>query len=122
MKYPFSNLDYRPELYLIPVYNSEKLHLYQQLIGILRWLVELGRVDIQLELTKLSSFLASPHIGHLNQTFHVFKYLRNHDNSWIPLDPGKLDVSWRGRDEQSPEARKNMMKKIYQDVEQKIYL
>ena len=115
---PFSNISYRPELDLTPLCDPDQLHIYQQLIGMLRWLVELGRVDICLEVSKLSSFLASPRIGQLHQAFHIFKYLRNHDNSWIPLDPCKLDVQWNGPYEQSPDVRREMMKKIYQDAKE----
>ena len=56
-KTTFSNQTYRPELDLSPFCSDEQIRLYQQLIGMLRWLIELGRVDIQLETTKLSSFL-----------------------------------------------------------------
>ena len=119
-KHPFSNITYRPELDITPLCNSEQFHVYQQLIGILRWLVELGLVDIHLEVSKLSSFLASPRLGHLHQTFHIFKYLSNHDNSWIPLDPAKLNIDWRGSSEHSPGVRREMMKKIYQDAEEDI--
>ena len=117
---PFSNISYRPELDITPLCDTEQLHIFQQLVGILRWLVELGRVDINLEVSKLSSFLAGPRIGHLHQAFHIFKYLRNHENSWIPLDPCKLIVNWNGTDEQSPGTRREMMKKIYQDAEEDI--
>ena len=33
---------------------------YQELIGILRWAVELGRIDITMEVSMLSSHLALP--------------------------------------------------------------
>jgi hypothetical protein len=37
----------------------------QELIGQLRWAVEIGRVDILLETSLLSSYLAMPRLGHL---------------------------------------------------------
>lgn len=37
---------YRPELDVSPKLSSTKSAYYQSLIGILRWIVELGRVDI----------------------------------------------------------------------------
>ena len=39
---PFSNIPYRPELDITPLCDADQLHIYQQLIGIYRWLVELG--------------------------------------------------------------------------------
>ena len=46
--------------------------LYQELIGVLRWAIELGRVDILLEVSLLSSHLALPRVGHLEQVYHIF--------------------------------------------------
>ena len=45
---------------------------YQSLIGILRWIVELGRVDVCLEVSMMSSHLALPREGHLEQVLHIF--------------------------------------------------
>ena len=78
---PYSSTSYRPELEISPFCDADQLHMFQQLIGISRWMVELGRIDIQLEITQLSSFLASPRVGHIHQIFHIFKYLKNHENS-----------------------------------------
>ena len=41
--------DYRPELEVSPELKSDGIQLYQELIAVLRWAVELGRVDILLE-------------------------------------------------------------------------
>ena len=119
-KCPYSNTGYRPELDISSLCNPEQMQMYQQLIGILRWLVELGRIDVQLEVTQLSSFLASPRIGHLHQVFHIFKYLEEKCNSWIPLDPEKLDIKFNGPADELPQLRREMMKKIYQDAKEDI--
>ena len=58
---------YRPELDVTDVLNPIDSAYYQSLIGILRWMVELGRVDICLEVSMLSSHLAMPRQGHLEQ-------------------------------------------------------
>ena len=60
---------------------------YQSLIGILRWMVELGRVDICLEVSMLLSHLALPREGHLEQVLHVFAYLDKYHNSEMVFDP-----------------------------------
>jgi len=49
---------------------------YQGLIGILRWIVELGRIDIIVPVTMLSCYLMPPREGHLQQTYHIFAYLK----------------------------------------------
>ena len=117
---PFGNIQYKPELDMSPYCNEEQIHLYQNLIGILRWLVELGRVDILLEVSLLSSYLASPRIGHLHQCFHIFHYLSKHNNSWLPMDPMKLDIKWTGSPDQAPNERRHMMRKIYPDAREDI--
>jgi hypothetical protein len=40
---------YRPELDVSPELEPNEASYYQLLIGVLRWMVELGRVDICLE-------------------------------------------------------------------------
>ena len=54
--------------------------------------------------------------GHLYQALHIFEYLKNHYNSWIPLDPNELDVKFNGPPEEAPDLRCESMKKIYQDA------
>jgi hypothetical protein len=72
---PFS-YGYRPELDFSPELCPEKTNYYQGLIGILRWIVELGRIDIIVPVTMLSRYLVSPREGHLQQAFRIFAYLK----------------------------------------------
>ena len=77
---------YRPELDISPELNPQMASRYQQLIGILRWAVELGRVDIMLEVALLSSFLANPREGHLEAAYNIFAYLSKHVNATMAFD------------------------------------
>ena len=49
---------YRPELDITPELGEEDTAYYHSLIGVRRWIVELGRVDIHVEVSILSSHLA----------------------------------------------------------------
>jgi hypothetical protein len=60
---------------------------FQELIGQLRWAVEIGRVDILLEVSLLSSYLAMPRVGHLEQALHIFGYLKLHPKRKLAFDP-----------------------------------
>ena len=40
---------YRPEMYDSCELKADGLQYYQELVGVLRWMVDLGRVDILLE-------------------------------------------------------------------------
>ena len=63
-----------------------------QLIGILRWAVEIGRIDIYLEVSLLSQYQANPRLGHLEAIYHTFSYLKCH------LDMGRLAYDSRRPD------------------------
>ena len=67
--------DYRPELDVSLELGPEETAEYQQLIGMLRWGVELGRIDYSYELSLLSSHLAMPREGHMEAVYGIFGYL-----------------------------------------------
>jgi len=54
--------------------------------------MELGRIDIYIDVSLLSSFLAEPRIGHLEQVLHIFSYLKHHTNSHMVFNPNY--ISW----------------------------
>ena len=64
---PFKYPNYRPELDTTEPCDDDLISLYQNLIGILRWTCELGRVDILHETSLLSQYLAQPRLGHLQE-------------------------------------------------------
>ena len=51
---------YRPETDIIPKLGEEDTAYYHSLVGVLRLIVELGRVDIHIEVSMLSSHMALP--------------------------------------------------------------
>ena len=57
---PFTIATYRPELDTSTVCNDDQITFYQNLVGILQWVVELGRIDIAYEVSKSSSYLVEP--------------------------------------------------------------
>ena len=85
--------DYRPEIDISPLLSDELSNRYQNLIGVLRWACELGRIDILLEVSWLSSFAAMPRRGHLEAVYHVFAYLKKHDRSTLVFDDSYPQVN-----------------------------
>ena len=79
-------MDTTPEL------NSVEVLYYMSLIGVLRWMVELGRVDMCVEVLLTLSHMALPCVGHLDQLYHIFSYLRKHHNSEIIFDLSEPDL------------------------------
>jgi hypothetical protein len=74
---------YRPELDDTPYLNPEQASYFMSLMGILRWAIELGRIDIMVEAGLLSRFQAAPREGHLEQMFHIMAYLKKYNNSRV---------------------------------------
>ena len=118
--HPYSNVAYRPELDVTPFCDPDQQNMFQCLIGMLRWLIELGRIDILLETAQLSLYSASPRVGHLHQAFHIFHYLNKHDSSWLPMDPQKIDLEYTGPQNQSPNEKRKKMRSIYRDAKEEI--
>ena len=83
---------YRPELDVSPELGSVEASYYMSIIGILRWIVELGRVDICLECSMMSSHLALPREGHIEQVFQIFAYLKKYHNTEMVYDPTEPEI------------------------------
>ena len=62
---------WKPELDISEELSDSMTSRHRQLIGILRWAVELGRLDIHHEVSILSQFQASPREGHLEAAHHM---------------------------------------------------
>ena len=69
---------YRPEMDVTNELNDKMASRYLQLMGILRWAIELGRIDIFTEVSQLSQHQALPREGHLEAAYHIFGYLKKH--------------------------------------------
>ena len=83
---PFA-IGYSPELDDSPELDPSLSSYYQSQIGILRWMVELGRIDMMTEVSMLASHLAMPREGHLEAIFHIYAYLKQKYNSRLAFDP-----------------------------------
>ena len=111
---PFSSVGYRPEIDTSVECNDAQVTLFQNVIGILRWVVELGRIDIAFEVSILSRYLVQPRTGHLLQALHIFKYLDIHSKNELAFDPAVHEV-----DDPSVTSRKiNAMKDMYPDAQE----
>ena len=64
-------MGYDPELDTSPELDPDAASYYLTIIGILRWMVELGRIDIITKVSLLSSHVALPRGGHMEAAVHV---------------------------------------------------
>ena len=79
-------LGYEPCMNISRMLTPEEASYFQTIIGVIRWMVELGRIDITTEVSQLSSFLAMSREGHLINTLHIMSHLRWKHNSRLVLD------------------------------------
>ena len=59
---------------------------YQMLIGMLNWIVCIGRMDVAFATSSLSRFTACPRKGHMDRAFRVFGYLKKYKNRRVVID------------------------------------
>ena len=104
---------YVPELDVTEELSEEDTTFYQELIGVLRWATEIGRVDILLEVSLLSQYQANPREGHLEQLLHIFGYLNRHAKVTLYLSP-ELPLIEYGEFR----TRKEDFSEIYRDAEE----
>ena len=113
---PFSSVNYRPELDTSTECDPKQVTFYQNLIGILRWVVELGRIDIAFEVSLLSRYLVQPRTGHLVQALHIMKYLDIHSENDLAFDTAYHHVE----DPNLVQARIDAMSEIYPEAKEEL--
>jgi len=84
--------NYYPELDTSNELEDDDITFYQEVIGVLRWAIELGRVDIHLEVSLMSAYQASPRRGHLEELIHIVAYLKHHPKLTLYFDPERANV------------------------------
>ena len=62
---------YKPETNVSQELNGDGISRYLQLIGMLRWPIELGRIDIDLEVAMMAPYSASPQVGHIEALYNI---------------------------------------------------
>ena len=85
---------YCPELDSTEELGDNDITYHQELIGILRWATEIGRVDILHEVSILSAYQASPRAGHLKQLLHIFAYIKHKPKLTLYFDPNLPHIDY----------------------------
>ena len=79
--------DYAPAMDDTLALEHELASLYKSMIGILRWMAEIGIVDIITEVAMMAPNMAMPREAHLETVLHVFAFLRQKCNSRMAFEP-----------------------------------
>ena len=87
--------DFTPEMDRSTELDPDDITWHQEIVGMLRWATEIGRVDILLELSLLSQYQAAPREGHLVQLLRIIGYLKLKPKVSLHFDPNlpKIDYS-----------------------------
>ena len=90
-----------PELDQTKFLNDEEKQLYQSYIGIIRWAIELGRIDLALSGGVMARFAAAPRQGHFDEVLRIMAYCKKHLDSKVVFDPVKKifdNIDWAESD------------------------
>ena len=86
---------YKPELDMLAELKVDGLQTYQELVGVLRWAAEIGRIDILIETSLMSARLAQTRIRHLEQVTHIFGYFKKTSKKKLAFDPEHPQIDER---------------------------
>ena len=95
-----------------PVLSPDEASYFQTIIGVMIWMIDLGRIYIAVEVSQLSSFLAMPRQGNIVNALHIMSYLKIKQNSRFVLDP-----SYPGIDMSESKSNDNWAT-FYEDVQE----
>ena len=80
-------MGYKPEMDLTTPLEPELASYHQSLIGMIRWMVEIGRIDIVTEVSMMSSHNDYPREGNFETVLHMMGYLKGRHNSRLAMEP-----------------------------------
>jgi hypothetical protein len=107
-----------PELDESSPLNDDEHRQYQMLIGMLNWIVCLGRIDVAFSTSSLSRFTACPRKGHMDRVLRVFGYLKKYKNRRFVVD-SRDPILIRGKDALDLDFTE-IFKEFYPDAEEEI--
>ena len=76
---------YEAETYISSVIAGERATSYQSFIGVLRWTVDLRRIEMITEMLMLSSHLEMPRAGHISTVFFITPH-------WCSIEPTQQSI------------------------------
>jgi hypothetical protein len=84
-----------PEMDTSKLLDDKGHRKYQMLIGMLVWVVTVGRIDMAHATSSLSRFTACPRQGHVERLLRVFRYLKKWPN-WRIVADSREPIYYKG--------------------------
>ena len=72
---------------LFPECDDDPANYYQNLIVTLIWVVELGWIEISVQVSAMSRHRLDLGMGQLEKLLHIFSYIKSHERSKFVYDP-----------------------------------
>jgi hypothetical protein len=107
-----------PEMDTSAVLNDDEHRKFQMLIGMLNWIVSIGRFDVAHATSSLARFTSCPRKGHLDRALLVFGYLKNRDNRRIVVD--SRDPIFEGGEDAFSKNYQEELSSAYPDAAEEI--
>jgi Reverse transcriptase (RNA-dependent DNA polymerase) len=82
-----------PELDTTKFLDDNDTQLYQSYVGIIRWAIELGRIDLAFSGGVMARFSAAPRQGHMQDILRIFAYCKKHIDSKVVFEAKRRDFS-----------------------------
>ena len=93
---------FHPEIDTSADLGVNGVHDYQQHIGVLRWVIELGRIDSRIDIMNdvscLLQHMCAPRVNHLEAVYKIYHYMRNdlkHYRGRLGFDPTLQEIDDR---------------------------
>eukprot|EP00957_Ditylum_brightwellii_P090775 6912663-Ditylum_brightwellii.AAC.1 len=109
-----------PEMDNSEVLNGSDQQKYQMLLGMLNWIVILGRLGIAYDVSLFARFAACPRKGHNTRALYTFGYLKKKPNRMIRIDHRDQAVVKNGAEDQLEVDLLAKMRKHYPESEESI--
>ena len=82
-----------PELDTIPELDPNAVSNYLAIIGVLRWMIELVRINIITKMSLLSFHVALLREGHLEAAVHIMAHVGQRHSSRLIYDPSYPEIN-----------------------------
>ena len=95
---PLPSKDCHPEMDTTPLLDLDGHRKFQMVLGMLQWLMSIGRPDLSQVVASLNRFGAAPREGHLELAIRAFGYIKQTPNKVIAIDSRPLPIHRNGPD------------------------
>ena len=90
---PLPSAECHPEMDDTPLLDLDGHRKYQMVLGMLQWLMSIGRPDLSQVVASLNRFGAAPRAGHLKLALWAFGFIKQTPNKVIAIDSRPLPIN-----------------------------